>query len=374
MEPIDNTSIPNIKSILLLGANNMVALPVIRSIGKKMPHVKIHTLSYRKDQHMVPGHSRYVYARHYIEPTNEESLFNILKQKIKQTGANILLPIDEQDVKRVSSLKDKLRKYVHLPPLPSTKLFDSLVNKNQLINLLKKHHLPYATTFDLSSSSVADIDPSVFPALLKPIRGSSGTGIKKAKNRENLDIILEGLNSRNYILQEYIPGQKIICNLLAKDGNIQAMNIQEGLESRNYSFSTAIKFIENESVSKLTHQLIHETNYSGLANIDFQLDERDGQAKLIDFNPRFWSSLSGSKAAGVDFTLLTCLAALGEPLNDFINRSTLSGNIYHMGRSTFKYYYKRTTQPSSDFKSINVNTDFMERFTDPLPEIYRLLP
>lgn len=367
------TDISGLKSVLLLGANNILALPVIRAIGTEMPEVSIHTLSYRNSQ-AIPGLSRYVHSRHFLEQSEgRDELLRILLHKIKETDADILLPIDEKDVRDLAEIKDELKNSIHLPPLPSPDLFDSLVHKNRLVNLLKKHDFPYPTTLNVDDTDIPNLAPSFFPCLIKPIRGSSGTGIKKVEDPYQLEALMEHRTGTDYILQEIIPGRKFICNLIAEKGKIHAYNIQEGLESRDYSFSTTIKFVRNDLISDTTHRLIKKTGYSGLANIDFLLDDRDGQAKMVDFNPRFWSSLSGSKAAGIDFARLACLAALGAPLNPTGEWPTHYGNIYHMGRSTLKYLGGRLMHPFSDLDSRKASTDIKERITDPLPEIARML-
>lgn len=369
-----NPHLSDIRSVLLLGTSNILALPVIRSIGAEMPQVSIHTISYRDEHSLIPEFSRYVHGRHYIEPYQDEEVFYLtLLQKIKEIEAEILLPIDESDVRKLASIQDRLRDHIHLPPLPSPELFDSLVYKDRLNDLLIRYNLPHPVTHKLGETDVAELEPSFFPCLLKPFRGSAGCGIKKIDGPDQLRAELKHTQSEEFILQEIVPGTKIICNLLAEKGEICAFNIQEGLESRNYSFSTTIKFVENQPVTEVVHELIQRTGYSGLANLDFILDDRDGKARLIDFNPRFWSSLSGSKAAGVDFTRMTCMAAMGESLRDRGEASIHYGHVYHMGRSSLKHLYRSLAKPVNAFKNPTIHTDLRERIIDPLPEILRLL-
>lgn len=365
------TTLPDLKAVLLLGTNNILALPVIRSIGQELPHVKIHTLSYRGEEQAISDLSRFVHQRHILDCKEGEELLGELLRIIGETKADLLLPIDEPDVRKTAAFEKQLSSRVHLPPLPTPELFDTLVHKNRLVDLLAEQDLPAPQTYDLSEVSYREIDHAFFPCLLKPTRGSAGTGIKKIETRYQLETLLDLRENHHYILQEIIPGQKIICNLLAREGNICAFNLQEGLESRDYSFSTSIKFINNDDVQELIQSFVSHIQYSGLANIDLLLDERDGKPKIIDFNPRFWSSLSGSKSAGIDFTMLTCQVALGnEPDGQW---SPNYGSIYHMGRSSLKYLRRRLLNPLTRQAELSVNTDLRERLSDPLPEIMRLI-
>lgn len=354
---------------MLLGTDNMIALPVIRILGKLLPNATLHTLSYDDAKRKKPEYSKYVFSRHYLNPENKKELFEELVSIIKTTEAKILLPIDERDVRNLSSMQDELRKHVYLPPLPETTIFDTLVYKDRLADFLKNHHFPYASTYRLNRLNLSEIDNDFYPYLLKPIRGSSGQKIKKINSEQELGDTLLRLNAKNYILQEIIPGKNIGCSLLAVDGEIKAQTIQEGLFSRDFNFSTAIKFVENETVSELTAQIIKTVGYSGLANLDFRLDERDGQPKLIDFNARFWSNISGSKAAGVNFVQLSCLAAMNIPFK----KPDCNGSTYLMGRNSLDYYRKKILKPFSNSASGAIYTDLWERIHDPLPEIVRFM-
>ena len=62
-----------------------------------------------------------------------------------------------------------------------------------------------------------------------------------------------------------------------------------------------------------TARLVKALRWSGIANFDLRRDARDGRIRVIEINPRYWSSMLGSCASGVHFPHLACLAALGIP-------------------------------------------------------------
>jgi hypothetical protein len=60
--------------------------------------------------------------------------------------------------------------------------------------------------------------------------------------------------------------------------------------------------------------LLRALGWHGVAMAEFKRDDRDGEYKLIEINPKFWGSLDLSVAAGVDFPWLAVRLALGDDL------------------------------------------------------------
>lgn len=361
----------NITSVLLLGAENILALSVIRTLGSIMPEAKIHTLSPFNGKKPVSERSKYIDSRHYFSGWKDENFHSLLKNKIKETGADLVLPVSEQSVRKLSMLQDDLKGSVYLPPLPTTKVYDQLERKDDLASFLSSRNFAYAKTWQLNETDVSRLDDEIFPLMLKPIWGSSGVGIQKIDDRESLEKIITEIDKQNYILQEYLPGRDYGCSILAIDGEIKAYTIQKVLANKKFGVATAIRFLHNEQILKTTRQVVKKTGYSGVAHLDYRLDDRDGKAKLIDFNARFWFSLLGSKAAGIDFVFLTCLAAAGISFEPPDYRHI----TYFVGSNTLLYYLKKAfhlKQPN--ISPQKVFTDLWDRIGDPIPEIARYIP
>ena len=60
--------------------------------------------------------------------------------------------------------------------------------------------------------------------------------------------------------------------------------------------------------------LLDELEWHGLAMVEFLRDPETGEFKLMEINPRFWSSLPFTVRAGVDFPLYYWQLATGEPV------------------------------------------------------------
>ncbi len=79
-------------------------------------------------------------------------------------------------------------------------------------------------------------------------------------------------------------------------------------ELRNYPIETGqacyVETVTKPELVNLTENLLKTLNFFGVADIDFVIDERDNQPKLMEVNPRFWGSLQVAINAGVDFPYL----------------------------------------------------------------------
>ncbi|WP_339104110.1 carboxylate--amine ligase [Haloterrigena salinisoli] len=69
--------------------------------------------------------------------------------------------------------------------------------------------------------------------------------------------------------------------------------------------------------------LLDELEWHGLAMVEFLRDPDDGEYKLMEINPRFWSSLPFSVRAGADFPYYYWRQAIGRPIEP--------GDTYEVG-------------------------------------------
>ena len=61
--------------------------------------------------------------------------------------------------------------------------------------------------------------------------------------------------------------------------------------------------LDNEMVDA-ADKLLSAVGWTGVAMVEFKRDVRDGKAKLMEINGRFWGTLQLAVASGVDFPVL----------------------------------------------------------------------
>ena len=76
--------------------------------------------------------------------------------------------------------------------------------------------------------------------------------------------------------------------------------------------SSFVEAIEVSMISELAERLLTRMRVSGMLEVEFKYDQRDGQYKLLDINLRPWGWHTLSLACGLDFPWMQYLDLLGE--------------------------------------------------------------
>jgi predicted ATP-grasp superfamily ATP-dependent carboligase len=78
--------------------------------------------------------------------------------------------------------------------------------------------------------------------------------------------------------------------------------------------STYSESIYDPKVKEYGLKLLDALQWHGVANIEFKLDKKDKQFKLMEINPKFWASVEVASQSGIDFPYLLCQMANGVQL------------------------------------------------------------
>jgi D-aspartate ligase len=112
------------------------------------------------------------------------------------------------------------------------------------------------------------------------------------------------------MIQEIVPGwgeAQLSFAALCQDGSPLASIVAR--RTRQFPmdfgrFSTYVETIDEPQVLAPALRLLAALHFTGLAEVEFKRDPRDGQLKLLDVNPRVWGWHTLSHRAGVDFPYL----------------------------------------------------------------------
>lgn len=287
---------------------------------------RLHVLTCTATIDRMVMRSRHLASVRHLGPTTSESdVIAGIVAAVGESRAQVILPLSEPLTLACIRHRTALTAVAHLPPLPSADAFNSAVDKASLSATLRQHGLPTPRTWVHEAGSplpVAETEMP-FPLIIKPSRGDFGAGIMRADDVAALDRALERFGpAARFVIQERLTGADIDCSVLARDGEILAWTIQEALRppEREFAPASELRFVDHAPTLDVVRRLMRALQWSGIAHIDLRLEASTGRPCVLEINGRYWGSLLGSVAAGVNFPDLACRAALGLPLGSTIQR------------------------------------------------------
>ena len=309
------------------------ALGVARSLGRR----RIPVWMIRQGGHLVAAASRYVRRRvPWPEGEDAEKIDFLLDLSIKNGLKDwVLIPTDDYTVILASVYHELLSKQYRVT-VPRWDKLRWACDKRLLHELAERLgiHRPW-TKCITADEEVADVD-CPFPVILKPaIRHKpSSLAIPKAWRADDREALFARFKeasglipAENLIIQEVVPGggeTQFSYAALCKDGFPLASVVAKRL--RQYpkdfgQFSTFVETISEPQVAESAERLLAATRFTGLVEVEFKKDLRNGQFKVLDINPRVWGWHTLCVRAGVDFSYLLWLLARGEPVPQLRGRA-----------------------------------------------------
>jgi predicted ATP-grasp superfamily ATP-dependent carboligase len=182
------------------------------------------------------------------------------------------------------------------------------------------------TWYPRDRAEVAEL-PCEFPVILKPAVRERVNALTVAKAwrvdaRTELltryDEACALVDPAELMVQELIPGggaEQLSYAALCDRGRPLASLTARRTRQFPMDFgraSTHVETVELPEAEEPARALLARLRYTGLVEIEFKRDPRDGRCKLLDVNPRLWGWHTLCARAGIDFTWLAWLLARGE--------------------------------------------------------------
>lgn len=286
---------PSNPHILILDNNSPFVLPLLRSFCRD-GKAKVDVLVFTRHKIRPFRHSRHINRLFVRKELCAENLVPVIEEVVAESGANFLLPTREWISALLWDQRKQVEEIIRLHPLPSSGTLDITGDKWNLNQWLMKCGYPAA----LCSLPGAEWQGE-YPFLLKPRIGIAGDGIRKINGHSELEAELKAIDPEEYFLMELIPGHDIDISFFAMEGEILIHTIQKGIVNGNFTYSRGITFLDNKDLLHLVKDMVRQLNYTGIAHLDFRYSIPRNEFILVDFNARYWSSVMGSVAMGVNF-------------------------------------------------------------------------
>jgi predicted ATP-grasp superfamily ATP-dependent carboligase len=302
------------------------ALGVVRSLGRK--GIPVWVLKGR--QHLLASFSRYS-SRSLVWPVEDEpSRVEFLVKLASEQGLQgwVLFPTDDEMVGLVARHYEPLSKHFRLTTPPKEQ-YDPMCNKWLLYQFAAKLKLDQPWTLCPRDAEQLATLPCSFPLIIKPAlrevtnRLTSEKAWQVDDHRSLLARYEEAcrvLPCDEVLIQEVVPGgadSQFSYAAVCSEGRPLAAVVAKRIRQypMDYGrFSTAVETVDEPGVVEPSLRLLAALGYTGLIEIEFKRDCRDGRFKVIDLNPRVWGWHTIGSRLGLDFAYFQWLMSCGKSI------------------------------------------------------------
>jgi D-aspartate ligase len=311
------------RGALILGADYR-ALGVARSLGRR--GVPVRVLAERAEP--LATVSRYVRrSKHWPDGNERERVAFLLELAASEdlTGWALIPSADSTAAMVARSHEQLSERYVQT--VPPWHVVRWAHDKRLTYELAERVDVPCPQTVGAPTALNGAVRSLTFPAVLKPAVKEEPNALTTAKawrieDRKELELRMtqarELVDPELLMVQQLIPGggeAQFSYAALCRDGVPLASLTARRTRQYPADFgraSTYVESVECDEVVEPSLRLLGELRYTGLIEIEYKRDPRDGIFKLLDMNPRVWGWHTLCARAGVDFPWLLWLLISGE--------------------------------------------------------------
>jgi D-aspartate ligase len=308
---------------LVIGGN-LNGLSIARSLGRRgvpvwvtsPPNIKLASYS-RYTQRTLP----------WLDGDSEGQAAYLLELAERyHLNQWVLFPTSDESAALLSKFHSALSRHFRV----STPTWDALrwaYDKRLTYQLAAEQQVDYPST--IYPATEADLRSVNFPAILKPATHAAVNRFTAdkawpvtnheellARYREARELIPSDL----ILIQERIPGggeSQFSYAALCCDGQPIASLTARRTRQYPIDFGYSSSFVETLDVPEIvgpSQRLLAAIRYTGIVEVEYKLDVRDGRYKLLDINPRLWTWSPLGGRAGVDFPYLLWQMMVGRAL------------------------------------------------------------
>jgi protein-tyrosine-phosphatase/predicted ATP-grasp superfamily ATP-dependent carboligase len=297
--------------VLVLDGNRIHTLDIVRSLGRAGLSVVVGAV----DEHALAFRSRFCHAREiYPNPAVDAAAFVAwLEDAIRRHRCDLVIPVTDLTVVPISKHLSRLRALCAIATEPFEKL-EVVTDKLKTLDVAHEVGVPCPATVVVRDAGDLErhISDLAFPVVGKPMASStwspagySSWTVFYALNAEELRReVANCVPACPVLLQEYRAGTGVGVEVLARSGEIlQAFQHQRLHElpltggGSTYRVSVPVDARLRDYASRM----IAAIGWTGVAMVEFKVNEATGEVALMEINGRFWGSLPLSSRAGMAF-------------------------------------------------------------------------
>jgi len=303
-------------------------LGIVRSLGRRGVPVCV-----VDDELSISRFSRY--STHFVRLANlrdEREAIDALIEVGERLGLQgwVLYPTREELVAAFSRNRSQLSRLFRVPT-PEWSSVQFAWDKRNTYRLAKELGIPTpATHYPDNVDQLAELDGLAAPFVIKPAikehflyatKAKAWCANSHAELRTLFQKASELVGPGEVMVQELIPGggmQQFAYCAFFRSGEAIGKMVARRRRQHPLQFGRSSTYVETVDVpilEELSECFLRASNYYGLVEMEYKLDPRDGQYKLLDVNARTWGYHSLGTRAGVDFSYLLYADQVGLPVS-----------------------------------------------------------
>lgn len=313
-----------IPGVVVLGSD-FKALGVIRSLGRHgIPAIVVDS------QPRSAWFSRYVTRKFQWQGSMEDAeLADYLVRIGREYHLRDWMLVAAQDdaVGLVAQHRDALS-MIYRPTTPSWDVVRWAFDKRLTDRMARETDVPYPETWYPARESDLDRLNIRFPAIIKPAISihMQHAARLKALPAANIDelhqqyrIATEMVSPDEIMVQEVIPGggaSQVSVATFCVDGEVNQVMTARRRRQYPIDYGLGSSFVEAVYLPELigpAERLLRYMRASGMVEVEFKQDPRDGVFKLLDINIRPWGWHTLCIACGLDLPYVQYLRMTGKP-------------------------------------------------------------
>jgi D-aspartate ligase len=294
-------------------------LAAIRSLGRA--GVRVLALDHR--QSALGFRSRYAEPVLCPDPQDEDAFVSFLAELELDAPAPVF-PTHDEPLNAIARGADRLGDRF-LFPFPRWKVLSRIQSKRSQLEAAEQAGIavPHWIAPGSAPEARAAADELGYPVLVKP---SSTEGFKRRFGRQAFRCEDADDTERAYVdaeeyeplVQEVVPGGDdalyTLGSYLAQDGKALGTFCGRKLRQTPPGVGTCRvgEAVWVEEVVEVGLKLLRALEHTGLSQVEFKRDSRDGTLKLMEVNPRLWQWHGLASACGVDLPRIAYEDLTGE--------------------------------------------------------------
>lgn len=322
------------KPVVVFRSGHHGGLGIVRSLGRA--GVPVYCVD--ADCWEPAFSSRYCRGRFVLKAEDNpdgQRVDQLLEIGGKVGGHPILIPTTDHGAMWVADHAETLRQAFCFPHQEAA-LIRTLCDKSRMQELARSNGVPTArSSIPTSKRDVEQfLDTAIFPIMVKATDAErlrvrlGGTKFVIWTRSELLDLYAkaEDPNGSGLMLQEFIPGEDWMFDGYF-DRDSRCLFGVTGKKLRRFPPQTGVTSLgvclRNEAVERTTIAFMQAIGYRGILDIGYRYDQRDGQYKVLDVNPRIGCTFRLLSACdGMDAARALYLNLTGQ---DFAHSKTREG-------------------------------------------------